>query len=64
MAEAKLAEPFSDLLAADLLDEPPRESEFLGDQSPGRVAGKPLVAGSISGYEVGAAGFEPATSRV
>jgi site-specific DNA recombinase len=64
VAEAKLAEPFSDLLAADLLDEPARESESLGDQSPGRVAGKPLVAGSISGYEVGAAGFEPATSRV
>jgi site-specific DNA recombinase len=64
VAEAKLAEPFSDLLAADPLDEPARESESPGDQSPGWVAGGPLVAGSISGYEVGAAGFEPATAAV
>ena len=66
VADVSLAEPFHDLLAADLLDKAgqPEVVEPPSDQSPGRAAPESLVAGSISGCGVGTAGFEPATSRV
>ena len=59
--EVSLAEPFRDLLASDLLN---GLNLPQNDQTPGRVAQGSLVAGSITGEVVGAAGFEPATSRV
>jgi site-specific DNA recombinase len=61
VAEVALAEPFRDLLAADLMDEldQPR-----AEKKPARGDQASFVAGSIKGDLVGAAGFEPATSRV
>ena len=61
VADAEFAEPFRDLLANDLLDklraiEPPAKTPTREPVS--------LVAGSMMGDLVGAAGFEPATSRV
>jgi site-specific DNA recombinase len=61
VADAAFAEPFRDLLANDLLDK-------LGDienraKTPSQEPVS-LVAGSMMGDLVGAAGFEPATSRV
>jgi site-specific DNA recombinase len=66
VAGVTLAEPFRDLLAADLLDKAgkPEVVEPPSDRSPGRAGQESLVAGSISGCGVGTAGFEPATSRV
>jgi site-specific DNA recombinase len=61
VADVALAEPFRDLLASDLLDEldtaEPEKTTSPEDQDS-------LVPGSIKGELVGAAGFEPATSRV
>jgi site-specific DNA recombinase len=63
ISDVSLAEPFRDLLAADLLE--PVEARASQPQSDRpQDQGDFLVAGSISGVEVGAAGFEPATSRV
>jgi site-specific DNA recombinase len=58
VSEAKLAEPFSDLLADDLLIvlEAPED-----DQAPDPVGRGLLVSGSISDCRVGRAGLEPAT---
>ncbi len=61
VTDVSLAEPFSDLLASDLLNEPDLPEN---DKTPDRAGQGFLVAGSITREMVGAAGFEPATSRV
>ena len=61
VADVLLAEPFRDLLASDLLN---GLETTENDETPGRAGQGSLVAGSITGEVVGAAGFEPATSRV
>jgi hypothetical protein len=58
---AALAEPFRDLLADDLLDE--LETSKGRAKTSGQEEPASLVAGSMMGDLVGAAGFEPATSR-
>ena len=62
VADAALAAPFRDLLADDLLDE--LEATELRAENSGQKGPASLVAGSMMGDLVGAAGFEPATSRV
>ncbi len=62
VADVALAEPFRDLLANDLLDE--LEAIERRAKKPGQEGPASLVAGSMMGDLVGAAGFEPATSRV
>lgn len=60
VSDAALAKPFRDLLSADLVDDLAPVEEKTADQ-PDQ---DDLVAGSIRREVVGAAGFEPATSRV
>jgi site-specific DNA recombinase len=62
VADAALAAPFRDLLADDLLDE--LEATKPTAEKSGQKEPASLVAGSMMGDLVGAAGFEPATSRV
>jgi site-specific DNA recombinase len=61
VVEVALAEPFRDLLADDLLDRLADIERRAKTPSQEPVS---LVAGSMMGDLVGAAGFEPATSRV
>jgi site-specific DNA recombinase len=62
IASARLAPPFNDLLADDLLTEPTTATE--NDETPDPLGRGPFVVGSITERMVGAAGLEPATSRV
>lgn len=72
VAEARLAEPFRDLLAPDFLDvlrATGRELQAVpvgaeNDETPGRVGQGLFVAGSITGEMVEPAGLEPATSAL
>jgi site-specific DNA recombinase len=63
VSEVALAEPFRDLLAADLL-EPVEAGASQPQSDQPQNLGDFLVAGSISGVEVGRAGLEPATLRL